>query len=99
MKCAKANDIWLHIKDGAGSHVIIKVPHDVPVDDVTLIEAAMLAAYHSKGKHGSNVAIDYTARKNVKKIPNAKPGMVIYTHFKTIYVTPDESFIKNLAVN
>ena len=65
-------------------------------NDTTLIEAAMLAAYYSKGKQSSNVAIDYTFRKNVKKIPNAKPGMVIYTNFKTLYVTPDEKLIKAL---
>lgn len=96
MKFAKITDLWLHIKDGPGSHVIVKLtPGEMP-SDVTLIEAAMLAAYYSKGKHSSNVAIDYTFRKNVKKIPNAKPGMVIYTNFKTIYVTPDEKLVKQL---
>lgn len=96
MKFAKITDLWLHIKDGPGSHVIVKLtPGEMP-SDVTLIESAMLAAYYSKGKHSSNVAIDYTFRKNVKKIPNAKPGMVIYTNFKTIYVTPDEKLIKQL---
>ncbi|MEG0950808.1 MAG: NFACT RNA binding domain-containing protein [Niameybacter sp.] len=96
MKFAKITDLWLHIKDGPGSHVIIKLnPGEAP-SDVTLIEAAMLAAYFSKAKQSSNVAIDYTYRKNVKKVPNAKPGMVIYTNFKTVYVTPDEKLIKQL---
>ena len=96
MKFAKITDLWLHIKDGPGSHVIIKLtPGEMP-SDATLTEAAMLAAYYSKGKQSSNVAIDYTFRKNVKKIPNAKPGMVIYTNFKTIYVTPEEKLIKTL---
>ncbi|MDA3733098.1 NFACT RNA binding domain-containing protein [Niameybacter massiliensis] len=96
MKFAKTTDMWLHIKDGPGSHVIIKLnPGEAP-NDVTLIEAAMLAAYFSKAKFSSNVAIDYTYRKNVKKVPNAKPGMVIYTNFNTVYVTPDEKLIKSL---
>ncbi|MGL5676673.1 MAG: Rqc2 family fibronectin-binding protein, partial [Cellulosilyticaceae bacterium] len=99
MKFAKATDLWLHIKDGPGSHVIVRLDHQEEIDDGTLVEAALIAAYYSKGKFGSNVAIDYTLKKNVKKIPNAKPGMVIYNHFNTIYVTPDEPFIKKLALN
>lgn len=98
MKFAKNNDMWLHIKDGAGSHVIIKADPSKEFDETTLNEAAILAAYYSKGKNSSNVAIDYTLRKNVKKIPNAKPGMVIYTNFKTIFVTPEESVVKRLLV-
>ncbi|MEG0325313.1 MAG: NFACT RNA binding domain-containing protein, partial [Cellulosilyticaceae bacterium] len=97
MKFAKSNDIWLHIKDGPGSHVIVRTEHDKELDDINLIEAAMLAAYYSKGKFSSNVAIDYTARKNVKKVPGAKPGMVIYSNFKTLYVTPTEQFVKSLS--
>lgn len=99
MKFAKPNDIWLHIKDGPGSHVIIKTLHDETLDAATLIEGAMLAAYFSKGKFSSNVAIDYTERRNVKKVPNAKPGMVIYNQFKTLFVTPDESFTKKLQAD
>lgn len=96
MKFAKSNDLWLHIKDGPGSHVIVRTNGQEEVDDVSLIEAAMLAGYYSSGKHSSNVAIDYVIKKHVKKVPNAKPGMVIYTNFKTVYVTPDENFIKKL---
>lgn len=96
MKFAKVNDMWLHIKDGPGSHVIIRLEHGTELDDMTLIEAAMLAAYFSKGKLSSNVPIDYTYRKYVKKVPGAKPGMVIYTDFKTLYVTPSENFVKTL---
>jgi len=98
MKFAKNNDLWLHIKDGPGSHVIVKLDHDTEIDNETLIEAATLAAFHSSGKISSNVAIDYTIKKNVKKVPGAKPGMVIYTHFKTVFVTPTEAQIKKLML-
>lgn len=96
MKFAKTNDLWLHIKDGPGSHVIVKYLESSPIDDEVILEAATLAAYYSSGKMSSHVPIDYTFRKNVKKVPNAKPGMVIYTQFKTLYVTPTEAFIKKL---
>ena len=96
MKFAKPNDLWLHIKDGPGSHVIIKSIDGAPISEEVTLEGAMLAAYHSSGKMSSHVPIDYTYKKNVKKVPNAKPGMVIYTNFKTLYVTPSESFVKKL---
>ena len=99
MKFAKPNDLWLHIKDGPGSHVIIKSIDGAPISEEITLEGAMLAAYHSSGKMSSHVPIDYTYKKYVKKVPNAKPGMVIYTNFKTLYVTPTESLVKQLATN
>lgn len=98
MKFASSNDMWLHIKDGPGSHVIIKSIQGETFLEETLLEAAQLAAFYSSGKHSSKVPIDYTLKKNVKKVPNSKPGMVIYTQFKTFYITPDESFIKTLQI-
>ena len=98
MKFAKGNDMWLHIKSGPGSHVIIKADGLEEFPDETLLEAATLAAYYSSGKQSSGVPIDYTLKKFVKKVPNAKPGMVIYTQFKTIYVTPTEHIIKKLSL-
>lgn len=83
---AQPNEIWLHAKDMPGSHVIIV--GDDP-DDATIREAAMLAAAYSKGASSSQVPVDYTLRKYVKKPSGAKPGFVIYTHQRTLYVTPE----------
>ncbi|WP_180270677.1 Rqc2 family fibronectin-binding protein [Sporanaerobium hydrogeniformans] len=96
MKFAKNNDLWLHIKDGPGSHVIVRLEHLEEIDETSLLEAATLAAYYSSGKLSSHVPIDYTLKKYVKKVPNAKPGMVIYTNFKTLFVTPTEQAVKKL---
>lgn len=95
LKTAKATDIWLHTKDIAGSHVIIRTNGQAPSEQ-TIVEAAMLAAFHSKGKSGSGVPVDYVAVKFVKKPAGAKPGMVIFTNNKTLYVTPDESLVERL---
>ncbi|MGN0801962.1 MAG: NFACT family protein [Candidatus Faecivicinus sp.] len=84
---AQPNEIWLHAKDMPGSHVII-VGED-PSEE-TILEAARLAAAYSKGSASSRVPVDYTQRKYVKKPSGAKPGFVIYTHQKTLYVAPDE---------
>ena len=60
------------------------------VSDDTILQAALLAAKNSKAANGSNVAVDYTPVKFVKKPNGAKPGMVIYTTNKTVYVTPNK---------
>lgn len=96
LKTAKATDIWLHTKDIAGSHVIVRT-NGQTLPERTLFEAAQLAAYHSKGRGGSGVAVDYTAVRFVKKPAGAKPGMVIFTNNKTLYVTPDEELVEKLA--
>lgn len=95
LKTAKATDIWLHTKDIAGSHVIIRTEGKTPSEQ-TLFEAAILAAYHSKARSGSGVPVDYVPVKFVKKPAGAKPGMVIFTNNKTLYVTPDENIVERL---
>ncbi|WP_255405102.1 NFACT RNA binding domain-containing protein [Thermoanaerobacterium sp. RBIITD] len=87
LRFASANDIWLHTKNIPGSHVIIK-NKDSNIPYTTILEAAKLAAAHSKAKNSSNVPVDYTFKKYVKKPSGAKPGFVIYTNQKTLYVTP-----------
>ncbi|MGI6238716.1 MAG: Rqc2 family fibronectin-binding protein [Christensenellales bacterium] len=82
---AASGDMWLHAKDMPGSHVLIPGGE---ADDDTLHMAARLAAKYSKGGAGSHVPVDYTPRKYVKKPSGAKPGYVIYTHQRTLYVDP-----------
>ena len=86
--------MWLHAKDIPGSHVIIRTEGEVPL--TTLRQAALLAAWYSKGKHSSSVPVDYTLRKYVKKPSGAAPGKVIYTHQKTAFVTAEESEIREI---
>lgn len=95
-KKAKPDDIWLHAKNTPGSHVVIESSgNEVP--ETTLVEAAILAAHFSKSRNSSNVPVDYTYVKHVKKPSGAKPGFVIYYHQKTIYVTPDENIAAKLS--
>lgn len=94
LKFADKNDLWLHTKEIPGSHVIIKHKGNLP--ETTLDEAANLAAYYSKAKDSSKVAIDYTEARHVHKPNGAKPGMVIYYTNKTIYITPEKPNLKKL---
>ncbi|MET3288215.1 UNVERIFIED_CONTAM: putative ribosome quality control (RQC) complex YloA/Tae2 family protein [Brevibacillus sp. OAP136] len=92
-KLAAANETWLHTKDIPGSHVVIRARE---FSEQTLQEAAMLAAFFSKAREGSQVPVDYTLIRNVKKPNGAKPGFVIYEQQRTIYVTPDSKTIDRL---
>lgn len=94
LRAARSTDIWLHAQGMPGSHVIIQ--HALPLPPDTLHQAAQIAAYFSKGKHSQNVPVDYTQVKYVKKPSGAKPGLVHYTSQKTLFVTPDEKFVKSL---
>ena len=98
LKIAAPNDIWLHSKNIPGSHVIIQTNGTGQTSNDTLLEAAALAAWNSKAKASSQVPIDYTLKRNVKKPNGAKPGMVIYETNKTIYITPEEKLIQNITV-
>lgn len=94
-KIASNKDIWLHTKIIPGSHVIIRTEGQEPPER-TLEEAGMLAAYYSNARASENVPVDYTFVRYVTKPNGAKPGMVIYTHNKTLYITPDEAALKTL---
>lgn len=94
LKFASKNDIWLHTKDIPGSHVIIKNTGNI--SDITLLEAGNLSAFYSKSKSSSSVPVDYTEVKNVRKPSGAKPGMVIYSTNKTLYITPMESTLNRI---
>lgn len=87
-RLANSSDLWFHTKNIPGSHTIIKLGLDKDVPRTTITEAAQLAAYYSKARDSSQVPVDYTHIKNVKKPSGAKPGKVIYNGYNTIYVTP-----------
>lgn len=88
LKLANSSDIWFHTKDIHGSHTVIKLGIDKDVPKNTILEAASLAAYYSKARESTQVPVDYTEVRNVKKPNGAKPGMVIYEHYNTVYVKP-----------
>lgn len=98
LKQANKNDIWLHTKNIPGSHTII-VTQGRDVTETAIFEAANLAAFYSRGKESSKVPVDYTEVRHVSKPQGAKPGMVIYVNYKTIYVTPDSGLVDSLKSN
>ncbi|MHA8111121.1 NFACT RNA binding domain-containing protein [Lactobacillaceae bacterium Melli_B4] len=96
MKTADKRDIWMHTQKIHGSHVIVR---SLDPSEKTLEQAAMLAAYFSKGRDSANVPVDYVQDRYVKKPNGAKPGFVIYEGQNTIYVTPRKEVVEHLREN
>ena len=94
-KNAQRWDIWLHTQKIHGSHVILCTDGAEP-DQRSLYEAAVLAAYYSQGRDSGKVPVDYTPVRCVKKPAGSRPGMAVYTTYRTVTVPPDESLVKKL---
>ena len=87
LKYAKKSDLWFHTKDIHGSHAVLLVNNSIISEDI-LIRCAEIVSYHSKAKFSENVPVDFCKVKYVKKPNGAKPGMVTYTNYSTLYVKP-----------
>jgi predicted ribosome quality control (RQC) complex YloA/Tae2 family protein len=86
---AKGWDLWLHARDGAGAHVIVKKPgKDTKVLQRTLAEAAGLAALHSKRSDETAVEVMYVEAERVKKPKGASPGRVLVSGEQTLRIAP-----------
>jgi predicted ribosome quality control (RQC) complex YloA/Tae2 family protein len=89
-KVARPSDLWLHVADYGGSHVVVRNPTRKEIPHRTLIEAAQLAAKFSQARKDPKVDVHYSERKFVSKVKGAKPGLVRLARFKNITVAPKE---------
>lgn len=76
LRAASPNDVWMHAKDYAGSHVVIRARGQEQIPDAVLQSAARLAALHSKAKSERRVEVTMTQVKNVRKPKGAPAGLV-----------------------
>ena len=83
---SRKQDMWFHVKDYHGSHVLIKTDE---LNEELIRMCANLAAYYSKGKESSSVPVDYCPISQIKKVPGSKIGFVTMKSYKTIYIDPD----------
>ena len=95
MKTAKNYDTWFHVQSAAGSHVICETSGN-QISDGAIHDCAVIAAYFSKARESSNVAVDYTLVKNVRKTNGGKPGFVVYDPYKTEFATPTIDEVESL---
>lgn len=92
-KMARPNDMWYHVKDAPGSHVLVIEPQNTEEEIRT---AAMLAAYYSSYQSSTSVPVQYTLARYIKKIPGKRNCFVTYTNEKTIYIDPEIELINKL---
>lgn len=97
-KTAAKNDSWFHTQKFPGSHVVVIGNGDI-LPELTCRQAAAIAAYNSSAGDSSQVAVDYTEVRYLKKPPGAKPGKVIYHTYNTMWVTPDKELCDRLKTN
>ncbi len=95
LKTSQKSDMWLHTQKFPGSHVII-VSDGKEISDDAIVEAAEIAAYHSKARDAKLVPVDYTYVKHLKKPQGAPPGKVIYHIYYSVNVTPDRDKIEKM---
>jgi len=86
-RLSSPDDLWLHAHGVPGSHVIIRSGGGA-LSEETLLIAARLAAYYSRGRGESRLRVDYAPRRHVRPIRKGRPGMVTYTHEETLVVEP-----------
>ena len=94
-KIARGNDLWFHAQGLPGSHVLLKVGPKEPRFN-SILEAATIAAYYSRGRNSERIPVDYTEVKNLRRPKGAKPGFVTYSHQKTALVKPDKEKVEGL---
>ncbi|MFN0277909.1 MAG: NFACT RNA binding domain-containing protein [Pyrinomonadaceae bacterium] len=87
-RIARSLEIWMHAADYPGSHVVIRNPNKKEIPNLTLLEAAQLAAFYSSGRKQTKAAVHYTQKKFVNKPKRSASGLVSLSSFKTILVEP-----------
>ncbi len=87
-RVANKEDIWFHVKDNSGSHVLLRKKTNIDISEELLRKCASIAAYYSKCKDSSKVEVQYTTIKFIKKPKNSRPGFVTFSKYNSIMVEP-----------
>ncbi|HEX6536333.1 MAG TPA: NFACT RNA binding domain-containing protein [Gemmatimonadaceae bacterium] len=93
---ASPEDVWLHARDAAGAHVVLRWSRAETPPARDLEEAALLAAWHSRSRGSTVVPVDWTRRKYVRKPRGGAPGLVLVQRAETVFVRPDPAAIRRL---
>ena len=96
MRIARGNDMWMHVQNRQGSHVVVRIPRGKHPSLETLLDGANLAVYFSKVRGSSKVPVDYTLCKHTRKPKGAAAGYVTYSQNKTLFIDPDDVRLRRL---
>lgn len=92
---ARGRDLWLHVSEGSGPHVIVRLEKSQPIDQETLLDAATLAVHFSSSRGAKAAEVRYALRKHVRPVRGA-PGRVTVAGGKTVTVRMDANRLKRL---
>jgi predicted ribosome quality control (RQC) complex YloA/Tae2 family protein len=95
-KHSSPEDVWLHARHAAGAHVVLRWQEEGTPPARDLMEAATLAALHSRARTSAAVPVDWTRRKHVRKPRKAPPGTVVIERARTLFVEPDAELEERL---
>ncbi len=87
-------DLWFHAQGLPGSHVILRMPpggSSGEPPDAAIRQAAVLAAYFSRGRTNLKMNVDYLPFQRIRRPRRGHPGQVIFTGQKSVVVSPDEA--------
>ncbi len=98
-KVARGRDLWLHVADSSGSHVVLSSPDQDNINHEALLDAAHLAVQYSSLKGELQADVDYTRRKHISRPPNSAPGLVTMANRKTLRVRIDPKRLERLFGN
>lgn len=93
---AKGNDLWLHVKDYPGSHVVIRTKKGLEVDQETIDDAVQIAIFHSKAKNATSAEVCLTEQKHVSRFGKEKNGKVQLSKHKVLYAHADAKKFKEI---
>lgn len=93
---AHGSDLWFHVSNVPGSHVVLKVGKGEPPKQEDIREAALLALHYSKAKQSSGEDVTVTERKYVAKPRGAKPGLVTISRHKTLFIKRDDALLNTI---
>ncbi|WP_034416907.1 Rqc2 family fibronectin-binding protein [Candidatus Synechococcus spongiarum] len=86
---ARRGDLWFHAQEMPGSHVVLKVSEAAGADEKDMQAAADLAAYFSRGRGNSAVAVVSTETRHLQRIPGAGPGVLRFRESRVLWGHPD----------
>ncbi len=96
LRVARGRDLWLHVDDAAGAHVIVRLEKGESVDQDTLVDAAILAAHYSKRREDGVVEVRYARPTDLRKPRGAPAGLVSVLRSKTVTVRMEQERIERL---
>jgi len=89
-RMGKRGDLWFHARGYPGAHVVLKLDGRTINPPAEIILEAAVEAARKCGASSGVIPVDYTRVQYVNRIRKGKPGQVVYTREKTVFIDLDK---------